>query len=524
VHARRLPSIVVAVLLAILVAWSFGQRYAELTESPFPVGIDGYFYPIQLRSLLETGALAYPASPLTFWLMLPFAAATDPITGAKLGAALFGALVAVPAYGVGARLGHSRGAGLVAAALATTSAGSSFLTFEFVKNGIGLTIALGALWLVLRALDAPSGRRIALALAGVVAALLAHKMAGAIVVALAAPGTICELVGRGVLRGRRLLYLVAALAGAVLLVLVLGLLAPERFVSPRDLGLVLGALGGEARWTAPALALPPHDLMMGHEALLGGGLALLAAASLARPVARALGRRGPGPLPTRSGGERAIAWGIVALALAIALPWLDVSDPQGIGFRLRIVAFIPMSLCAAIAAPLVCAPLARWASRRSEDPSRQKLVVDGALATVALLVVLAMPTERTEGKIEAHPLMVDAVMGVEGKIPEGGVAIVPERHIAFMVRWYARVPVMLRPERIPPARRWRVMPLAFIGMGSPLDRALLDARREPSLVPPIGLHSKHPNGLVIVSERTWEWLLARLPPRARAHFERWPTI
>jgi hypothetical protein len=219
-----------------------------------------------------------------------------------------------------------------------------------------------------------------------------------------------------------------------------------------------------------------------------------------------------------------IAWGIVVLGLAIALPWLDVSDPQGLGFRLRIVAFVPMSLCAAIAAPLVCLPLTRWARRKSDAPANLERLVDGVLAVAALVVVLAMPTNRTDGKIVAHPLMVEAVSAVDGKIPEGGVAIVPERHIAFMVRWYARVPVMLRPEQIPPERRWRIMPLAFIGRGSPLDRALLDARQEPSIEPPIGLHSKHPNGLVLVSERTWQWLLQRLPPAARDHFERWPTI
>jgi len=33
----------------------FWQRWRLLTASPFPLGVDGYFYPIQLRSLLERG-------------------------------------------------------------------------------------------------------------------------------------------------------------------------------------------------------------------------------------------------------------------------------------------------------------------------------------------------------------------------------------------------------------------------------------------------------------------------------------
>src|SRR5262250_707334 len=122
-----------------------------------------------LVALVARGELAYPASPLAFYLLAPLAWATDPITGAKLGAALWGAVIAVPAYGVGARLGGGRGAGLLAAALATTSVGSAYLTVEFVKNGIGLTLALGALWGVLAAADRPTRPRLAAAAAGLAA-------------------------------------------------------------------------------------------------------------------------------------------------------------------------------------------------------------------------------------------------------------------------------------------------------------------------------------------------------------------
>src|SRR5215470_14167643 len=159
------PGVAVAAALLALVAWSSWQRWQMLTASPFPLGVDGYFYPIELRALLERGELAYPASPLTFYLLAPFAAATDPITGAKLGAALWGAAIAIPAYGVGARLGGGRGAGLVAAAIATTSVGSAYLTIEFVKNGIGLTVALTALWLALGATERPSRIRATAAIA-----------------------------------------------------------------------------------------------------------------------------------------------------------------------------------------------------------------------------------------------------------------------------------------------------------------------------------------------------------------------
>ncbi|MDX2089215.1 MAG: glycosyltransferase family 39 protein [Kofleriaceae bacterium] len=485
----------VAAALAALVTWSFWQRWTLLAASPFPVGIDGYFYPIQLRSLLEDGALAYPASPLAFWLMAPLAAVTDPITGAKLGAALFGALIAVPAYGVGSMLGRSRGAGLIAAALATTSAGSAFLTFEFVKNGVGLTVALAALWLVLRALETPSRGRLVGAVVGILAAMLAHKMAAAIVLAIAVPAAIVEAHARHAVTLR---VVGGGLAGLGVLVVVLGLVFPDRFVSPRDLTMLSNLWTSEARWEAPALVLPRDTLAMGHEALIGGLLALGAAVLLVRS--------------SEPRSRRVAGGGVVGIALMIALPWLAVTDPMGLGFRLRLVAFVPMALCAAIVVPWLVG-------------TTRSLVRDGLLAAAALAIVLLMPRERAQGKIVAHPAMVAAVQALAGKLPEGATAIVPERHIMFMVAWYTRAPSRLAPDRVPAERRWRVLPLAFTGQGSPLDDALMAARTEPGLVPPVGTHPRHPNGLVLVPEATWEWLLAHLPPGdVHDYFARWPTI
>ncbi|MDQ3369254.1 MAG: glycosyltransferase family 39 protein, partial [Myxococcota bacterium] len=272
-----LPRAGVAMALLALVALSFDERWRLLTASPFPLGVDGYFYPVQLRALLETGGLQYPASPLTFWLMAPLAAATDPITGAKLGAALFGALIALPAYAVGARLGQGRGAGLIAAVLATTSAGSAYLTIEFVKNGVGLTIFVLAVWLLLRALESATLARIGLAIAGGILALLAHKMAAMLLLLVVVPAVIAEAAGRGVLRGRRLLYVLGGVALVIALVFVLGAVFPQRLPSPTDVHLLREVASRDAAWTAPALVTPRATLRFGYEALLGGGLGVVGA-------------------------------------------------------------------------------------------------------------------------------------------------------------------------------------------------------------------------------------------------------
>jgi hypothetical protein len=492
----------VAAALLALVAWSFWQRWRLLAASPFPLGVDGYFYPVELRSLLARGELAYPASPLAFYLLAPLAAATDPITGAKLGAALWGAAIAVPAYGVGARLGGGRSAGLLAAAIATTSVGSAYLTVEFVKNGIGLTVALGALWLVLAAADRPTRRRLAAAIAGLAAAWATHKMAAAIVVLVAIPAAIAAGRAHGRLRGRRLIYALAALVAAALAVLAIGAAAPHRFLSIGDVALARGLFSTTPRWTAPALVFPGGELSVGHDALVGLGCALAAAIWLA-------GRRGPPP-PDGDSPAAAAAWPILALAIAIGLPLLAVTDPQGLGFRLRIAAFVPAALSAAV---LARAALGRWAHR------------DRVLATLALVLAVARrPGDRLDGEIVTHPALVTAAQALRGRVPPGATLIVPERHIAFLVAWYTGADVAIRPEGVPPARRYRLLPLHFIGADSPLDRALLAARAEPSLIPPLGLHPGHPDGMVLVAEPTWDWIVARLPAADRARCQAWPTI
>lgn len=562
------PTLGVAVALAALVVWSFVQRWNVLSASPFPLGVDGYFYPVQLRSLLETGSLQYPASPLAIYLLAPFAAATDPITGAKLGAAVLGALIALPAYGVGMHLGRDvddrgRGPGLIAAALATSSAGSMYMTIEFVKNGIGLTVALTALWLVLRALSSPSRRAVAFAIAGIVLAMLTHKMAAGLVLGIAIPAAIAEAHRRGKLKWRRALPIAIAVAIPAVVVLV-GIAMPERFLSPSDLALLDGLFTTDAQWSLPVLA---NKLTLGYEPVICAALSVAAAAVLIaeRGNARsrllliavllqttgvlivlgaALVREGaisglvavggiafvvggtlldkhaaklPGArMEKREGAGRDVAaWGVIALGLVIALPWLDVTSGQGLAMRLRVIAFVPMALCGAIVARAVF----RIAMQHLRGGWKMPRSVMAAVVALAI-VFLHIGGKRTEGQILTHPALVASAQAV--RIPDGGVAIVQERHIAYMISWYARAPISMRPEPIAAERRYRVMPLAFIGIGSALDAELLAARDRE--LPPIGVHPLHPNGMVVVPEATWRAVLDRIIGLERIKLEQWPTI
>ena len=355
-----------------LVVWSAWQRWTLLAATPYPVGVDGWYYPIQIRALLERGELAYPAAPLAFWLMTPIAALSDPIVAAKVVAAVGGALVALPAFLLGRRIGGLAG-GLVAAVVATTGGGSFYLSLEFIKNGLGLTVALTAVWLGLRALEAPGRGRIALAVVALVAAALTHKMSLLMAVALLAPAVVVEVRGRDGLAAATWRRLAIGGGAAFVLIVVAGVLAPKRFVGPADAALLGGAFTGPFEWALPAMAVPRADgttyhLWLGHQGALAAAVALgLVAVVLA-------GRRWPVLRGDTRPAAAAVVWAALALVVLTSWPALDVADPDALGFRLRVAVFAPASIVAAAAAGRALAGLA--AERRPDRRRRGVAPVD----------------------------------------------------------------------------------------------------------------------------------------------------
>ena len=509
---RRSPLSIAAavapwIAVVALASWSAWHRWHLLDATPHPVGIDGYFYSIQVRSLLEQGQLAYPAAPFTFWLMALASALTDPIVGPKLVAAVAGAAIAIPAFLLGRRVGGAVG-GLAAAVVAVTSGGSFFLSLEFVKNGVGLTVATTALWLGARALERPSRGRLATAALAAIVTLLTHKMAAALLAALLVPAIVVELHARlGLARTLRWAAVGAVAIAAV--AIVLGLVAPARFVAGRDLAELRGVFGDDARWHLPAMEIPhpgrkPFTLALGDQALIALGLALAwSATSLAAVWTRAVAS------PARP-AEHALVWSAAAIVLITALPTLAVHDPDGLGFRLRVAVFAPAAIVAAAVVGRAVGALEPW--------MRVALLVPLLLARVA-----TVPAEPRDGMVVTHPALVAGMQALGGRLPPDAVVITSERHLGFMAAWYARVPVRMRPDPVPPARRWRLLAGNLIVLGSPLDRELRAARAAPGLPPPIGLHPRDPDGLVVVPEATWEWILARLPTDLARYWRAWHT-
>jgi len=464
--------------LTALVGWAFWQRCVLLFADPYPVGIDGYFYAVQLRSLVESGQLYYSGSPVVYWLMAPFALVSDPIVGTKLAAAAGGALLALPVYFLGRRLSNDRAIGLLAATLAVASSQSLYLSAEFIKNGIGLTMMATFLCALYWMLDRPSRLRIGVAAGLFTLTLLSHKMAGALAFMWSAP----MLYIRASAKQRIALIVSAALIGVGALAL-LG--NPLRTTADLSLPVL------DTRWGAP--------LRFGNEMVIAAVLAMACVVLCIRPIAATK--------------RRALIIGPAVFVLLVACPWLDIADEQGVGFRLRVVAFLPLALLAAW--------LAGHATRLLSPYLRGVFIVGFAAGWIVSRPV----GDVREGVVRTHPAMQLAARAVEHRVPTDGVVIVPSRQTMFMVTWYTRIPARLRPEPVPENRRWRLLTFPLIDSSKPLQRALRRARiRAPGHVPPpIGLHPGGADGLVLVPEVTWQWLLARLPDKDQRRFRKWPT-
>lgn len=526
-------------------AW---QRFAFLQQSPFPLGIDGYFYPLQLRAILETGYMDSPAPPAAFYAMAPFALWLGPIVGAKLGAAIVTSLAVFPAYALGARLGKHPFAGLWAAAIAGGAPGAAYLATEFVKNGAGITVALWLMVATWQAAERPTFGRIAYAASIAVLALATHKVAAPLALTLTAPSLIAVARDRLRLRHahtpraaspwRRALF--AGIAS-----IILSILGWAAWRAWPEIAILFSTT---RRWHAPALVLPRSEITMGYGALLGGVAAIAwlahtlvskrnqprpdistgvssATAELTAGTSKMLTTNAAvttatGPTTPNAGRVTAteafahhLTAALCVLALFIALPWLDATNPQGLAFRLRIMAFVPLALlCASLAGTI--------GGKQLAAPHRSALLAGLIAITVAL-----SPMQPREGVVVPHPAMVEAVIALTPHVQPHQTLIVPERHIAFMVAYYTRAKTRLRFETVPFAQRVRVLTLAFIRQGSALERAIDTARTQPtSFRPPIGTHSMHRNGLVLIAEPTWQHIVAGLPEREQRRALAWPTI
>jgi hypothetical protein len=491
-----------ALAVTAIVTIAFVARWRFLNSSPYPIGIDGFYYAIQLRSLLHDHRLYYPASPMVFWLMLPGAWALGPIAGAKLGGTLGTALAAAPVYAIVRRATGERAAGVAGAAVVATAAGSFQLAIEFMKQGVGLTLALAFVATVGAALDAPAGRgrsvRIALAAALFAATLLAHLSSVGLAVAFVVPPLWVRATKGG---GARRLRTAALIAVALtLLAAVVVLLVPA---ARDDMG--LGHLFGPASREFYGARAFHYEVPLG---------ALAAVVLVMSVVVGLVSRRVRGPRATLraaapSAEARALLVGPAALALMLAIPWLSSRDPQGLVFRLRLMAFVPLAICA----PAAMAQLIAWGPPR----------VPQLLSIAAAAALLAFVPLRYVAAVNwPNPLFLQGAAAIAGHTPPGAIIIVKERQQAYMVKWAADREARTQPPRTIDGRP--TFRLASPGVLPPAVLRGLDAfeQRLPADLPrPVHVFPGKPKWMILFAEPTWQALVHSASPADRAQLEPW---
>lgn len=474
-------------LLALVVGWLGWARWTFLASSPFPFGIDGYFYPVQLRSLLESGTLYYSSAPLALWLMAPLAAVGGEVWAVKVVAVGASALVAVPAYGIARELESDRGPAIAAAAIAAAAPASFYMATEFVKNGVGVFVAMSALWAVLWAARRSNWRAFAIAIALGIAAWLTHKSAAGLVAVGVTP-----LAFAWCWRAPKRRSAVLALGVGALLTV--AALMPERFVGATDIELLAGLFSGQFDARLPTLThADGKAIFLGH----GPMLAFFTAVTFF-----VLEVRRPG-----SARRRYVASGFAVLALITALPVLDVGDPNALGFRLRLLSFVSLAI---LAGPVLTSALARLTGSQRA----------AACLALAGFVVAFHRAPESDVVVVQHPALVVAVKAAAAHIGPGDLVVTPERRLAFMTTWFTRAAAQTSQPSRPAERSWRLLPLPYLS--HPAIRNELAAARSSGAA----IHSLHPLdplGLILIAEPAWQELLANLPPPIRAHYAAWPT-
>jgi len=167
----------VEVLMVLLVFLSSFAFYSTMfMKSPLITGIDGPYYLIQVRGLLEGGTLPYGDPPFAFYLFAFFALILGDVTaGVKLGVSLFCSLSVVPMYLLVKRASGESYGGYLATVLLAFSASFVRMLSDFMKNAVGVFFLISFFYLMHRlAFDGWSLRRFSLAVASLILTGLTH--------------------------------------------------------------------------------------------------------------------------------------------------------------------------------------------------------------------------------------------------------------------------------------------------------------------------------------------------------------
>lgn len=147
------------VILVAIFIFSFALDMFVLTRYSLSYGVDGAFYDIQVRNILQYGFPMSNDPPLAYYLLTPFVVlAGNSFLGVKIGMAFIGSLMAFPAFFItecyvkkkdGIRIG-SRIPALLSAFMVTVNVNYFSMLGNFMQNLVGVLFLLLFLYFAIR--------------------------------------------------------------------------------------------------------------------------------------------------------------------------------------------------------------------------------------------------------------------------------------------------------------------------------------------------------------------------------------
>jgi hypothetical protein len=140
--------------IALCVIAAVAVRAVFLFKDAFATGFDGYYYALQVKSLIKNGVVLNRDNSIVFYLLRFFAFFfSDVVLANKIGAILLCSLAAAPFYLLARRLTASHLVAFVSALFLTLSFSQVYMAFEIVKNGVSMLFVVCALYCLARFFD-----------------------------------------------------------------------------------------------------------------------------------------------------------------------------------------------------------------------------------------------------------------------------------------------------------------------------------------------------------------------------------
>jgi hypothetical protein len=174
--------------LALMLCAALARDAALLARTPVAVGVDGYYYVLQLDTLRNYGHLYYPTgTPLVLYILSGIRLVTgDSVLAVKVGSALLNALLCLGVYALVRSVTGRVWLGVFGFAVAALSSLHLYLIVEFVNSLGALSLLVWSAWGAVRALRTRSAKWAAFSAVLLLAALLSHRLIAPLVLLLVA--------------------------------------------------------------------------------------------------------------------------------------------------------------------------------------------------------------------------------------------------------------------------------------------------------------------------------------------------